>query len=342
MRGLLRFATVALLAMAALFAGTLVYLSDESSAPGDVAAAFDASGEPDLSRNPVKGGEVPSKLVGNAGVSVPDELPVSLEGTSLPGGWAVIDSNGSLIPTPQLRQLFEYYLAALGEETLPQLIARIEQALTRLEEPARSEAMATLGDYLDYKLAVGDLEATFGNTATPDADVMQQRMAEIRALRRTWMDAQTADAFFASDEAVDQFQVEQLRIRTDESLSDEKRKQALARAEQALPAPIREARRETRKFTDYQQARSEFAGDPEALRAWREERFGEEAARQLEKVEIEQRAWENKWQSYSEALSELDDLGLAGPEREAAVDSLRDDYFEGAEKLRAEALDSIR
>lgn len=347
MRAFLRFATMALLVMVAVFAGTVIFLSDEPATTVDTAVAVDAGSSAEQTGSPGQGSsgqgsEAPSKLVANARVPVPDELPASLEGTSLPGGWAKTDSNGSLVPTPQLRQLFEYYLAALGEETLPQLVARIEQALARLEEPARSEAMATLGNYLDYKLALGDLEVTYGNATSLDANEMQQRMAEIRALRRTWMDAQTADAFFASDEAVDQFQVEQLRIRTDESLSDEAREQALERAEQALPAPIREARRETRKFTDYQQARSQFADDPEALRAWREERFGDEAARQLEKVEAEQRAWDNKWQSYNEALRELDDLGLAGPEREAAVDSLRDEYFEGAEKLRAEALDSIR
>lgn len=157
-------------------------------------------------------------------------MPASLAGTSVPGGWDKTDANGSLVPTPQLRQLFEYYLAALGEETLPQLVARIEQALARLEEPARSEALDTLGDYLDYKLALGDLEATYGHDATTNAEDMQRRMAEIRALRRTWMDAQTADAFFATDEAVDQFQVEQLRIRTDPSLSEKEREQALAEA----------------------------------------------------------------------------------------------------------------
>lgn len=342
MRGFLRFATMALLVMVALFAGTIIFLSDEPTTAVDTAVAVDAGSSAEQTGSPGQESEAPSKLVGNARVPVPDGLPASLEGTSLPGGWAKTDSNGSLVPTPQLRQLFEYYLAALGEETLPQLVARIEQALARLEEPARSEAMTTLGNYLDYKLALGDLEVTYGNATSLDANEMQQRMAEIRALRRTWMDAQTADAFFASDEAVDQFQIEQLRIRTDGSLSDGEREQALERAEQALPAPIREARRETRKFTDYQKARSQFADDPEALRTWREERFGDEAARQLEKVEAEQRAWDNKWQSYSSALRELDDLGLAGPEREAAVDSLRDEYFEGAEKLRAEALDSIR
>lgn len=342
MRGLLRFATVALLAMAALFAGMLIYFSDESATPADSAASAGSGSQSDFSQSPTEKGAAPSKLVGDPGVAIPDELPASLEGTSVPGGWAETDSNGSLVPTPQLRQLFEYYLAALGEETLPQLVARIEQALARLQEPARSEAMAILGNYLDYKLAVGELETSYGNAGASSPEEMQQQMAEIRALRRAWMDAQTAEAFFASDEALDRFQVEQLRIRTDDSLSDDEREQALARAEGALPEPIREARRETRKFTDYHKARSELADDPEALSAWRKAHFGEQAARRLEQAEAEQQAWDNKWQAYSEELAEIESLGIAGPEREAAIDALRDHYFEGAEKLRAEALDSIR
>ncbi|MBL3555886.1 MULTISPECIES: lipase secretion chaperone [Marinobacter] len=342
MRGLLRFATVALLAIAALFAGMLIYFSDESATPADSAASAVSGSQSDFSQSLTEKGAAPSKLVGDPGVAIPDALPASLEGTSVPGGWAETDSNGSLVPTPQLRQLFEYYLAALGEETLPQLVARIEQALARLQEPARSEAMAILGNYLDYKLAVGELETSYANAGASSPEEMQQQMAEIRALRRAWMDAQTAEAFFASDEALDRFQVEQLRIRTDDSLSDDEREQALARAEGALPEPIREARRETRKFTDYHKARSELADDPEALSDWRKAHFGEQAARRLEQAEAEQQAWDNKWQAYSEELAEIESLGVAGPEREAAIDALRDHYFEGAEKLRAEALDSIR
>ena len=343
MKATLRVATIALLAVALAFASAVIMFGQDGSSSPQAGAAGAEPGQSSAGGTDDEGGEAtPSSLVGSDSVPVPDQLPASLEGTSVPGGWARTDSQGSLIPTPQLRQLFEYYLAALGEETLPQLVARIEQALSRLENPARSEALETLGNYLDYKLALGDLEASYGQSASPGAGEMQRRMAEIRALRRTWMDAETADAFFETDEAVDRFQAEQLRIRRDELLSAEERQQAIARAEQELPEPVRQARRETRKFTDYQQARVELADDPEALRAWRQERFGTDAARQLEEAEAEQQAWESKWQSYSEELAALDELGLAGPEREAAIDSLRDDYFEGAEKLRAEALDSIR
>lgn len=287
---------------------------------------------------------LPSRLVGQPlAEDLPARLPASLSGTSVPFGWQRIDASGSLIPTPALRQLFEYYLSALGEESMAQLVARIQQELAGLQEPARSEALAILGSYLDYKLAVADLEASFGVLSQSDSDAMMQRMLEVQALRRTWLDGATVEAFFSSDEAVDRFQIAQLQITRDESLTDAQRADALARAEQALPEPIREARRESRRFEQYEQAQQALANDPEALAAWRTDAFGTEAAARLEELERSQKDWSRRWQAYSSAREALlDSSGLAAPELEQALARLRRDYFDGSELVRAEALDSIR
>lgn len=290
--------------------------------------------------------DYPSRLLDAASDDIPGQLPASLpaslEGTDLPSGWDQTDASGSLIPTPELRQLFEHYLAALGEESLAQLVERIRRSLDRLQEPARSEAMAVLGNYLDYKLELGELEAAPGITAGLDPEAMAQQMSAIRSLRRQWLGGETADAFFSVEEAVDDFQLARMRIHADESLGDEARQQQLQQAEQALPEPIREARQQTRRFSDYQQAQQQFSNDPGALQAWREANFGPEAAERLARVEADQREWDQRWQAYQQKRAELDRLGLAGPEREAAIKHLREQFFEGPERYRAEALDSIQ
>lgn len=285
----------------------------------------------------------PSSLVGNPGrLDVPDRLPASLEGTSEPGGWAVTDRFGNLIPTGELRQLFEYYLSALGEEDLPQLVARIQLALSVLEQPARGQALDTLGRYLDYKLALADLEAAYTDGGASGAGELERRMLEIQALRRTWMDAETADAFFADEEAIDRYQLRKRSITKDGSLTDEQRQKAFADAEKALPEPLRRAREETRKFSRYEQAREEMANDPEALRAWRRQEFGDEAAQRLEALDSEQKDWNRRWQSYAEERDALANSGLAGPEREESLNRLREKYFSETERVRARALDSIQ
>lgn len=285
----------------------------------------------------------PSKLVDDsAGLEVPEQLPASLEGTSEPDGWARTDRFGNLIPTGELRQLFEYYLSALGEEDLSQLVARIRLALSVLEEPARGQALETLGRYLDYKLALSDLEAAYGEAGISGPGELERRMLEIQALRRTWMDADTAEAFFADEEAIDRYQLRKRSISRDSSLTDEQREQAFAEAEMALPEPLRQARKETRKFSRYEQVREEMANDPEALRAWRRQEFGDEAAQRLEALDADQKDWTRRWQSYAEERDALMGSGLAEPEREEGLSQLREKYFSETERVRAQALDSIQ
>lgn len=285
----------------------------------------------------------PSKLVGeSAELTVPGQPPASLAGTTEPGGWAKTDRFGNLVPTGDLRQLFEYYLSALGEETLSQLVARIRLALSVLEEPARGQALDTLGRYLDYKLALSDLEAAYGEAGASEPAEIERRMLEIHALRRTWMDAATAEAFFADEETIDRFQLKKRSIGKDSSLTEQQREEALAEAEMALPEPVRKARQDTRKFSRYEQARAAMANDPEALRAWRRQEFGDEAAEKLEGLDAEQKDWNRRWQSYAEEREALEASGLAEPEREEGLTRLREKYFSESERVRAQALDSIQ
>jgi len=285
----------------------------------------------------------PSTLIDETSVvTVPDVLPASLRGTSVPIGWARTDRSGNLIPTPHLRQMFEYFLSALGEESLAQLVARIESALGALEEPARSQALATLGNYLDYKLAVAELEQAYGDTDRLGPEEMQRRMAEIRALRGTWLDAATAEAFFADEEAMDRFQMQKLRIVRNQSLTEEQRAEALRRAEASLPESLQQARAETRRFAEYEQARQQLSDDPQALQAWRQEAFGAEAADRLAELETQQLEWDRRWQAYSRERDRMLSAGLAEPEQEAALKRLRAKHFSETEQIRARALDSIR
>ena len=285
----------------------------------------------------------PSSLLNSASsVRIPEQLPASLAGTSVPDGWARTDRLGNLIPTPHLRQLFEYFLSALGEESLQQLVARIESALSVLDEPARSQALATLGNYLDYKLAVSELEKSYGDMSGADAGELQRRMMEIQNLRRAWLDADMAEAFFADDEMIDRFQMEKLRIASDDRLTETQKADALRRAESTLPEPLRKAREETRRFADYEKVRQELAGDPGALDAWRQEAFGEAAAGRLARLEEEQKDWDRRWQAYSKERDRLLASGLAEPERQQALERLRASHFSETEQVRAEALDSIR
>ncbi len=314
--------------------GLIGLAPDENSSTGYASA-------PPLSPEPAASPQAgpPSALVGRP-VTLPERSPESLRGTEPPSGWEVLDASGNLVATPALRALFEYYLAALGEETLAQLVGRIEDALAGLPEPARSQARETLARYLDYKLAVSELEAQAGHSGVTDDP--ESWLQQLRDLRRSHLGGATAEAFFAADEAVDRFQLERRRIMADPELDPDRRAQLLARAEAALPEPLRQARRQADRFNDYRRASEQLANDPAALQAYREAEFGAEAAAALAQLEREQAEWNQRWQAYSQAAAQLDNAGLAEVDRQAARERLRNEHFQGAERLRAEALDSLR
>ncbi|MCH8497945.1 MAG: lipase [Marinobacter sp.] len=305
-------------------------VSVAESARGHIAAPGDSQRLP------------PSSLVGQGMVPALQPLPDSLQGTTPPDGWALLDADGNLLPSPALRALFEYYLSALGEEPLPVLVARIESALATLQEPARGQAQAILGGYLDYRLALADFdEAGVADAEVGEAEQIARKLAEVYNLRRQYLDSQVAEAFFADDEGYDQFQLARLRIDSDESLSAAEREAQLQALEANLPADVREARQQMRRFVDYQQARQALADDPAALQQYREQAFGPEAAERLAALDARQQDWQRRWEAYRQALAALTAAGLAAPEFEQQRQQLRAQYFDAQEQVRVDALDTL-
>ena len=78
-------------------------------------------------------------------------LPTSFRGTSVDGSFSV-DASGNLLITRDIRNLFDYFLSAVGEEPLQQSLDRLRAYIAaELQEPARGQALALMQQYIDYK-----------------------------------------------------------------------------------------------------------------------------------------------------------------------------------------------
>jgi hypothetical protein len=129
---------------------------------------------------------------------------------------------------PQVRfpglQIMVAWPGASPQEVEEQLVARIQQSLASLPHPAQDQARQTLASYLEYKLAVSQLEDSYGGSDyTLTLDELALRMDDVQQLRRHHLDSATADAFFRADEAIDEFQLQRMAIsQNDELTPDEK------------------------------------------------------------------------------------------------------------------------
>ncbi|TDT40319.1 lipase chaperone LimK [Halospina denitrificans] len=276
----------------------------------------------------------------------PPALPPSLEGTQEPDGWRA-GPDGAWQVTPALRHLFDYYLTALGEAPLDELVRHIRGALSELPREARQQAEAVLRDYLKYRLEVGDLEKPAGGAGDkPTPDQMAARLASVRDLRRETMGDRVTETFFAREEALNDYALARAHIQADESLSSEEREQHLAEAESVLPESMRQSRQSSRQYREYRESVAELeAGnaDPETIDALRAQQFGEEGAEQLAELDQQREDWSRRVSRYRDNLAALRRQDISEQDFQAEREVLRERYFDGeGERTRIRALDRMQ
>lgn len=265
-------------------------------------------------------------------------LPASLEGTE-PDGGLVVDAAGSFVPTRDALDLFDYYLAASGEEPDAAIRARIEAAIAaRLADPG--PALALLDRYLAYREAA---RALFVDENAAELS-LERRLQRIRELRREHFGAELAEALFGEEEERWRVDVERLRVARDPALGEAERAARLAALEAELPAAVREARDAATAALALRrdEARLRAAGGSEAeVHALREARFGPAAAERLAALDRARAEWDARVAAYRAERERIVARESDPVARDAAIADLREAHFAGAERLRLEALERM-
>jgi lipase chaperone LimK len=269
----------------------------------------------------------------------PSPLPDSLAGTSV-GGDLRQDARGRFVPGPEALALFDYFLAATGEEPAERIRARIvAEIVRRLPAEAAREAEALLDRYLAYREAARERFSEHASIADPE-----RRFQLVRELRRELFGAGLAAALFGEEERVLAVDIERQRVAQREDLDPGERERLLAALEEQLPEAERSARRDARAAADLRAAeaalRAAGAG-PAEIQAERERRFGPEAAERLALLDRRRADWDERVAAYREARAALRAEGREAEDYEAALAALRAARFEGPERLRIEALDRV-
>ncbi len=275
-----------------------------------------------------------------------ENLPASLRDTEVDGGFD-IDKDGHLVITRRIRNLFDYFLSTLGEESIDVIVARVRAYIDHhLEAPASGEAHALLEGYLAY---LGDLES-IGEGPVFDGGqlnvaAMRARRDQLAGLRAQHLPLAAIEAFFVEEDAYDRYVLDRQALVQDDALTDEQRSTRLAMLEQQLPPPLRESLAAASRYLDLMSAttdcRQRGCSDSE-LRAVREQIVGAEAADRLETLDREEDEWEQrlgKWLQQRDAL--LSDTSLAEQDRETLVAQMRAQLFTVDEQMRVQSLETV-
>lgn len=272
-------------------------------------------------------------------------LPTSLQGTEVDGNLE-IDAAGHLKITAGIRRLFDYFLSAVGEEPLDTLLKRIRAYLHHtLPATAAAEAERLLDSYVGYRRALEAIPQVQTGSGQMDIDAIRRQMQQVQALRSQFFTPDVIAAFFGNDDAYDRYTLERLAILQDKSLTPEQRATRLAALEQQLPAGMRDSMKVINQVQNLNALTQEWkqrGGSPAELRQIRESVVGTEATDRLEALDRENAQWDqrmNGW--FAERAAILANTSLSDQDRQAQVESLRNDRFNDTERIRVKSLEII-
>ena len=275
-----------------------------------------------------------------------EELPASLEGTVVPDVLRV-DAQGNLVITPLLRDVMEYFLSTLGEEDLATIVQRLQAYFANnLPATAAEQAQHILKGYLAWRDNLGQIHQAGGvDAARLDVDAVRTQQQAVRESCLQFLGQPVCTAFFARQQARDDYALERLEVIRDESLSAEQKAQRLAALTASLPAAMQA---DIAAVTQYQtlqqltaQSREEGLSDAQ-LQQIRDQVVGPEAASRLQQLDQQRADFDRRMAAWLEQrLALLHNPNLSATDREAQIAQLREQQFSQQERVRVQALERL-
>lgn len=239
------------------------------------------------------------------------DVPHSLRGTQ-PDGGVRFRGNGELIADAELRRHFDWYLAAMGEQDLQAIRARLARDSALLMNPAQVAAVLAWFDrYVAYQRA---------STRLAGISDLQERLDAVRALRKQMLGETAAQGFFGEEEDEAMRVIALKQAQADPSLSPAQR-ESLQRELEARSPGYAEARRESElreQLGELDAALDRQGASATERHAERSALLGTEAADRFAELDRTRADWNARLQSYAQQRAALQTRsGLSDMQRQA-------------------------
>ncbi|QDQ26646.1 lipase chaperone [Chitinimonas arctica] len=262
----------------------------------------------------------------------------SLVGTVADGATRLA-SEGT-VANEALRDLFDYYLATQGEQSLPQIVAQLERELdSRLPAKEAAAAKRLLQRYLAFKRALIAREQDPDLAGTSLA-AMRARLDATRRLRGEFFSSGEDKAMFGWQDSYDSDALSRLEINRDQRLSPAQKAASLARLDASLPPDILQARQMPMQhltLADNVATARQQGADEQKVFQLRAASVGKEAAERLAVLDRDEAAWQQRMAAYLADLALISKNGLPAAEQAQAISQLRASRFTAEEQLRLTA-----
>lgn len=242
----------------------------------------------------------------------------------------------------ELKRMFDYYLSAVGEQTIAAITQKIHLELERtLPADQAAQAKRLFGLYVEFKTALIDLERKPALNGQ-GVQAIRNRMVAMQDLRTHYFTAEETQAMFGFDDAYDMDAVARLEVSQNSKLSAKQKQDQLAALDAAMPEDLRRERDAPRVILRVEEKvtemRAKGASDDDVYRM-RSKEFSPEAAARLADLDRDEADWKRRIANY---LSERNKLlqthaNASDAERETALAQLQQAQFSEEERRRLPA-----
>lgn len=239
----------------------------------------------------------------------------------------------------ELKRLFDYYLSAVGEQSIETITLQIRGELDRRLPPEQAKkAQRLLGLYIEFKRELVRLESQpqlVGNGLL----AIRGRFNAMQDVRAKYFSTEEAQGMFGFEDAYDMDAIARLEVDQNPALSAEQKKQQLAVLDASMPEQLRKEREATSmvvRLEQQAQALRAKGGSEDDVYRMRAKELDPQAAARLADVDREEVAWKGRIARYLEARSKLlqSQSNASASEREASLAQLQQSNFSEAERPR--------
>jgi len=266
----------------------------------------------------------------------PTPFAASLSGTQIDGALTA-DDNGELVINLRVRDFFDYFLSTVGEVTPETAIQQIEtMARNHLPEPASTQALALLDEYLAYKQAsLQVLQTRLDPARTEDPGyqltALGDALAQLKELRASTFSPDAHRAFFGLEEAYSEYTLATLAIQQRTDLSEQGKQALVQWHRNQLPEELRTTEKHLHASSQQQQARTaaiESASSPEAAgRQLEELGVDPDGVESVVKYLKQRKRFDQRFDAFRDAMEREGSSGLAEADIQEQQEALLEQHF---------------
>ena len=274
-----------------------------------------------------------------------DEAPAYFQDTDVDFDYQ-LDEDNKLLPNVGLKQMFEYFFTALGDESIETISIRVANFLTTtLPELQAKQGWDYFNRYLAYRDKLREMPQL------SEQESLRERFDTLRSFQEAELGREMYEGFFANGYEYDHFILDRQDILDNDHIYASEKEHLIIALEESLPDSFKGMRK---KYRALQQSNWAIDTSDNSLTdsdgplvdesktyLVREQLFGAEVALKLQESDRQRSEWNQRYQDYKQKIDVIERSSLSQHTKDEEKAFVLNESFHPNEFRRVQTLDRL-